>query len=107
MADKYINATKLIERLKEERTHSLASEAWNPALVGTMLELKTKHILGEIISVMEENLQRMWCRVRPRTGRFVRTAVSRWCTAERKRPGILSGSGIAARIAITKMLQEG
>lgn len=54
MADKYINATKLIERLKEERTHSLASEAWNPALVGTMLELKTKHILGEIISVLEE-----------------------------------------------------
>ena len=47
-------ATKLIERLKEERTHSLASEAWNPALVGTMLELKTKHILGEIISVLEE-----------------------------------------------------
>lgn len=54
MADKYINATKPIERLKEERTHSLASEAWNPALVGTMPELKTKHILGEIISVLEE-----------------------------------------------------
>ena len=54
MADKYINATKLIDRLKEARTHRLASEAWNPALVGTIMEISTRRVLSAVISVLEE-----------------------------------------------------
>lgn len=41
MADKYINATKLIERLKEERAHRTASAPWDFAFAGTMLEIST------------------------------------------------------------------
>lgn len=54
MADKYINATKLIERLKEERTHSTASYPWDHAFAGTMLELSTRRVLNAVISVLEE-----------------------------------------------------
>lgn len=53
MADKYIDATKLIERLKEERTHPTASGAWDPAYAG-MLELSTRRVLSAVISVLEK-----------------------------------------------------
>lgn len=54
MADKYINATKLIERLKEEKTHSTASGPWDMAFAGTMLEISTWRVLSAVISVLEE-----------------------------------------------------
>ena len=53
MADKYINATKLIERLKEERAHSTASAPWDFAFAGTMLEISTRRVLNAVIEVLE------------------------------------------------------
>ena len=54
MADKYINATKLIERLKEARTHNAASGAWDSALIGTMMEISTRQVLDAVISILEK-----------------------------------------------------
>lgn len=53
MADKYINATKLIERLKEERAHRTASAPWDFAFAGTMLEISTRRVLNAVIEVLE------------------------------------------------------
>lgn len=53
MADKYINATKLIERMKYLKTTELASCHTNPYYAGTGMQIQLAQLYDGVISVLE------------------------------------------------------
>ena len=54
MPDKYINATKLVYKLKHVCINSrLADEAWNPIYAGTEMEIKVRDIYKSMIGILE------------------------------------------------------
>lgn len=92
MQDKYINATKLIERLKCEKRREVAEAASNPFSTGHAPEIRISQIYDGVVSVLEKE---------PAANVVPRPAV------EKKTRTELSGSGIRARTAITSFVQEG
>ena len=95
MQDKYINATKLIERLKCEKRREVAEAASNPFSTGPAPEIRISQIYDGVVSVLEKE-----------PAANVRIAVGQWSIVEKKTRTELSGSGIRARTAITSSVQE-
>ena len=85
MQDKYINATKLIERLKCEKRREVAEAASNPFSTGPAPEIRISQIYDGVVSVLEKEPAAI---------------------VEKKTRTELSGSGIRARTAITSSVQE-
>ena len=54
MQDKYINATKLIERLKCEKRREVAEAASNPFSTGPAPEIRISQIYDSVVSVLEK-----------------------------------------------------
>lgn len=54
MQDKYINATKLIERLKCEKRREVAEAASNPFSTGPAPEIRISQIYDGVVSVLEK-----------------------------------------------------
>lgn len=54
MQDKYINATKLIERLKCEKRREVAEAASNPFSTGHAPEIRISQIYDGVVSVLEK-----------------------------------------------------
>ena len=54
MPDKYINATKLIERLKCEKRREVAEAANNPFSTGPAPEIRISQIYDGVVSVLEK-----------------------------------------------------
>lgn len=106
MQDKYINATKLIERLKCEKRREVAEAASNPFSTGPAPEIRISQIYDGVVSVLERNRRQMWFRALLQSGRYARIAVGQWSIVEKKTRTELSGSGIRARTAITSSVQE-
>ena len=54
MQDKYINATKLIERIKCEKGREVAEAASNPFSTGPAPEIRISQIYDGVVSVLEK-----------------------------------------------------
>ena len=104
MQDKYINATKLIERLKCEKRREVAEAASNPV---TRRKSEYRKSMTALCLFWKRNRQQMWFRALLQSGRYARIAVGQWSIVEKKTRTELSGSGIRARTAITSFVQEG